>query len=302
MSNNLPLDLAIIIVNYNGSSLLRDCIESILTNTEGLKYEIVVIDNASQDDSVELAQLNFPNVRYILNPRNVGFAAANNQGLALSNATFYALLNNDTVLLNNTFTLLVNYLREQSDAAIAGPKIFADEDMRKIQTTCFKRFPSLSASFIHQISSITGLKRRFPHSRVVQWLAMETYDHDSLQDAAHLNGACLVVRQSALDQVGYLDESYFMYLEETDWCYRFRQHGWRIAFVPEAKLVHFGASSGDNFGRYHYASKRYFLRKHYGRGHELAYMMEYAAMRRLAPSLASLPAQEYVTGSKFLEQ
>ncbi len=231
------MDLSIIVVNWNTSDVLRDCLQSIYVQTESFEFEVIVIDNASVDDSVHMLKAEFPNVTIIENTENLGFAAANNQGLAIAHGQYILLLNSDTVILDSCIPKTISFADAHPGAAVVGCRVL-NPDMT-LQSTCFM-FPSV----LNMLLSSSYLYKLFPTSRFFGRERMTWWYRDNVKEVDVVTGCFMLVRREAIEQVGVMDEQFFMYGEETDWCYRFKKAGWKILFTPVAEVVHLhGASS-----------------------------------------------------------
>jgi GT2 family glycosyltransferase len=236
------LDLSIVIPSYNVGQLLDACLTSIRQFPPGSPYEVIVVDNASSDRTVELIRHLHPDVQVVANVTNRGFGQAANQGLTLARGSFLLVLNPDTSVGPGTFDNLLAALRADPDLGMVGPLTRYPDG--QIQSTR-RRFPTLPVALLES----TVLQQWLPESR---WLrAYYVADRGTVrQDVDWLGGACLMVRRDVFRAVGGFDPRFFMYSEELDWCRRIRQAGWRIAFVPEAELVHHeGRSSEQNVAR-----------------------------------------------------
>lgn len=228
--------MSISIVNWNTCELLKNCIESIYKETSNIQFEIILIDNASSDDSVEMVKSDFPGIILIENSRNRGFAAANNQGIRISTGRYVLLLNSDTIVCDNAIEETVQYADKHPEAAVVGCQVWESADT--IQMTCF-RFPSVANLFL----SSFGLATVFKRNRILGREWMLWWKRDSEREIDLVSGMFMLVRREAIEQVGILDERFFMYCEEVDWCYRFRKAGWRILFWPGAKIIHVAGGS-----------------------------------------------------------
>jgi GT2 family glycosyltransferase len=221
------LDLAIIIVSHNTKSDLEACLQSIYQNPPRAAHEIIVVDNASRDGSVEAVRARWPNVRTITLVRNVGFAAANNIGFRQSQSELVLLLNSDTLVLKGSIDRLVRAVRELPGAAIVGPRLIDANDAAEL-------------SFGRMISPLNELRQkllvRAGRERVEAMTSAQA-------EVDWVSGACLLVRKAAAQSAGLLDERYFMYCEDVDFCAAVRAQGGRVYFVPDARLVHLGGRS-----------------------------------------------------------
>jgi len=257
------MDVSIIIVNWNTRALLRNCIKSVIENAGSIEYEIIVVDNASTDASVEMVKDRFPSVVVIANEDNRGFASANNQGIEIARGRYVLLLNSDTLVGESAIEKTVSYADKNPEAAVVGCQVWKDLDT--IQMTCF-RFTNLFNLMLAE----SGLAGFFRNNRILgnQW--MHWWKRDTEKQVDVVSGMYMLVRRTAIDHVGPMDESYFMYYEETDWCYRFNKAGWKSLFYPDAKIIHI---HGGNASSSKVRSKMFvqrqkslliFLKKHNG--------------------------------------
>lgn len=237
------IDLSIIIVSYNVSSLLRNCLLSIYEHQDTLSFEIFVVDNASNDDSVQMVADEFPEVNLIVNTKNKGFAAANNQAISQASGQYTLLLNPDTVVVSGALGRLVKVLDENPQVGIVGPKLLNKDGT--LQPSCYS-FPNLINYSIYSFASY----RLIPKQSRVLPLFLESWDHSYSADIrGFLLGAAIAVRSSLWERVGILDESFFVYGEEKDLCYRAIQAGYKIHFDPVAQIVHHGGQSSKTVER-----------------------------------------------------
>ena len=224
-------DLSIIIVNWNTRHVVGDCLESVLANLGTLKAEVIVVDNGSADGSAEMITRDFPHVRLIANEDNRGFAAANNQGMLLASGRYVLLLNPDTVVLDDVLEGTIAYADENPDAGVVGCQVLENPDT--VQRTCF-RFPSPLGIFLWASGAIAC----FPRSHLARWATYGRWQRDHERDVDVVSGSFMLVRHEAIEEVGLMDEGYFVFAEEADWCYRFRQAGWRCVFAPVGRILH----------------------------------------------------------------
>lgn len=236
----MSLDVSVIIVNWNTREILRNCLRSIYEQTNHIRYEVIVVDNASSDGSAEMVREEFSQVVLIENAENRGFAAANNQGMAIAHGRYVLLLNSDTIVLDGAIQKTLIFADQQTDMAVVGCQVWENEN--EIQRTCFP-FPSVK----NMCFQATGLRRMFPRSRVFGRIDYGWWDRTTLMEVDVVGGMFMLVRREAIDQVGLMDEDYFVYAEETDWCFRFWKAGWRCVFTPNARIIHLdgGSKSAD---------------------------------------------------------
>lgn len=228
--------MSIIIVNWNTKELLQNCLTSVYKQAGSVNYEVIVIDNGSTDGSPEMVSNDFPQVILVRNLENKGFAAANNQGITIAKGRYVLLLNSDTVILNSALSKTVAFADAHLEAAVVGCRVLNPD--RTLQPTCFM-FPSLLNTFL----SSTYLYKLFPKSRFFGRERMTWWDRGDTREVDVVTGCFMLVRREAIEQVGLMDERFFMYGEETDWCYRFKKAGWRVVFAPVAEIVHLGGQS-----------------------------------------------------------
>jgi len=255
------MDVSVVIVSWNTCEILRDCLLSVVAQAGDVSCEVIVVDNASSDDSVAMVRQEFPQVRLIENADNRGFAAANNQGMAVATGRYILLLNSDTIVLDQAMAKTVAFAEARPDAAVVGCRVLNAD--RTLQPTCFM-YPSL----FNMLLSSTYLYKVRPRSRLLGRERMTWWRRDDVREVDVVTGCFMLVRRQAIEQVGILDEQFFMYAEETDWCYRFKKAGWKVLFTPEAEIVHLGGQSSK---RVHVdmsvqlrLSILRFIRKHHG--------------------------------------
>ncbi len=257
-------DLSIIIVNWNVRELLRDCLHSIDAGRGGLALEVIVVDSASSDGSAAMVAAEFPWVKLIARADNVGFPRGNNIGLAEARGRFLLLLNPDTRVLGDALPLMVARLAAQPDIGALGPQLLNTDG--SVQSSR-RRFPSLATGFFEG----TWLEGLAP-GVLRHYYALDLPD-DVEADVDWLNGAYIMLPRQVYDEIGGMDEAYFMYSEELDWCRRIKMAGWRVVYFPQAQVLHhYGKSSEQavtarhiNFQR---AKLRYY-RKYHGRAQTL---------------------------------
>ncbi len=230
------MDVSVIIVNWNTKRLLQDCLESLYVQGGNVDTEVIVVDNASTDGSVEMVRDDFESVKLIENMENRGFAAANNQGMAAAKGRYVLLLNSDTVVLDNAVARTVNFADAHPRAAVTGCRVLNADGT--LQPTCFM-FPST----LNMLLSSTYLYKLFPGSRFFGRERMTWWDRNDVRQVDVVTGCFMLVRREAIDQVGMMDERFFMYAEETDWCYRFKESSWDVIFTPVARIIHLGGQS-----------------------------------------------------------
>ena len=229
------MEISVVIVNWNTCDLLRQCLQSVYRTVREIAFEVIVVDNGSTDGSVAMLEAEFPGVRIIANGENRGFAAANNQALRVMSGRYALLLNSDAVLMEDAAASLHRFMEGQPEAAMAFGQLLNADGSKQNSIAAFPTLWTLLAN----TSLLEYLfPRRYPSKR---------YPHPGPIGIESGIGACMLVRKTAVDAVGMLDERYFFFFEETDWCFRMRRAGWKIYHVPAARIVHYqGQSIGRN--------------------------------------------------------
>ena len=259
------MDLSICIVNWNTGELLKNCIQSIIQNTHEISYEIIVVDNASSDNSIALILPDLAGdsrLHLVETKQNLGFAGGNNVALEQASGEFIVLLNPDTLVTAGALDLAVKLLKANPSWGVLGPKLLnADGSLQP----SIGQFPTVTGMFWE----MTRLRKFFPKNKLFSSFKRYDMDYDKMQEVEQPSGACLFVRRAVIEKVGLLDLRYFMYYEEVDWCYRIFNAGWRIMYTPDIKVVHLGGqSSNQNLDVRiveNARSKLRYFQKHYGR-------------------------------------
>lgn len=233
------MTLSILIVSFNTKGMLEQCLHSIRRHPPSMSYEVFVVDNGSKDGSPALVAERFPEVHLIANSDNRGFAAANNQALSVAKGEVILFLNSDTELLAGSLDLLIRHLDSNQKVGVVGPTERTGDGI-PYPTIC--PFPTLSYLFLTH----SGLRHRFYKNRVINpyrrvWEKAQVTGEPTVVD--WLSGASLMVRRKVLEEIGFFDERYFFYMEETDLCKRARAAGWLVVFVPTAMIIHHGGQS-----------------------------------------------------------
>jgi GT2 family glycosyltransferase len=237
----MTLDLSLCIVTHKSKDLLRSCLESIRDHTRAVQCEIIVVDNDSQDGTVEMLREQFPASRLIVNDYNAGFSKPNNQALAISRGKYALLLNPDTIVLPNALDVLVEFADAHPDAGIVGPKIVNRDGT--MQKQCRRSF----ATPWDLICYFSGLSRLFPKSRLFARYLVTYREENEIHPVDAVSGACMLIRREVMDQIGLLDEQFFAYQEDTDYCFRAHQAGWQVYYYPRAQIMHYASLGGSRF-------------------------------------------------------
>lgn len=243
------IDLSIIIVSYNAKDYLLNCLKSL-----DLKYEIIIIDNASTDCSVEEIKKKYPQVKIIKNNNNIGFAAANNQGIKQANGRYILLLNPDTKILDNTLSKMISWMDSHPLAAVSTCRLLNEDNSIQPTGGYFPTLPRLFAwqLFLDDIIPINSYHPKpsfYQKERELDWVT----------------GAFFLFRKEIVDKAGLFDEKFFLYAEELEYCYRIKKTGFKVFFTPITSIIHFGfkSSSKEKALIAEYESLKYFYQKHY---------------------------------------
>ncbi len=258
------MQLSVIIVNYNVRAFLENALVSVCKAMSGIEGEVIVVDNASDDGSVEMVRQKFPAVRLFVNEKNLGFAAANNIGMKGSSGDFLLLLNPDTIVQEDTLLVMMDFLDRNQDVGLAGCKILNPDGT--LQLACRRSFPIPWVAF----TKIIGLSTLFPKSRIFSRYNLEYLNPDESYEVDAVSGSFMFLRRTVLEKVGGLDEQFFMYGEDLDWSYRIKRAGWRVYYVHATQIVHYKGQSVRRSDidevKLFYAAMRVFVQKHFKRG------------------------------------
>lgn len=237
-SSVAAVDLSVALVSYNTRELMQQALRTVIEASAGLQVEITVVDNASGDGSADMVEAEFPQVKLIRNSDNVGFAVANNAAFRSGHGRYVMLLNTDTIIRPDTLRCLVEFLDNHPETAAAGCKILNPDGTLQLESR--RGFPTPTAAFC----KLTGLSRLFPRNPRLARYNLTFLDPEEVSEVDALSGSCMMVRWEVIEEVGLLDETYFMYGEDLDWCYRMREAGWKIHYVPQTEIIHFRGESG----------------------------------------------------------
>ena len=233
------MDVSIIVVAWNVRQLLYDCLKSVYEETKGVDFEVIYVDNASEDGSIDMVRDEFPAVKIIENDENKGFIIANNQAIEVSKGRYVLLLNSDTIVLDNAIVKTVKFGDDHPEAAVVGCRILNPD--RTLQRCCFM-FPSILNLFL----SATYLYKIFPKSRFWGRERMTWWDYSDVREVDGIVGCYALVRKEAIEEVGLMDDIYFFYGDDVDWCYRFRKNGWKVIYTPGAEIIHYGGKNTEH--------------------------------------------------------
>jgi len=234
------MKLSVIIVNWNTKSLLEQCLTSVFAHiTKSFPLEVIVVDNGSSDSSTAMVKEKFPTVKLIENRKNLGFAAANNQAIVISSGDYLLLLNSDVIVLDKALEKTVTFLEGNPEAGAVGCKLLNEDGT--LQHSCYN-FGSLTRSVVSSL----GLDDTIFRNNYALQSLLKNWNHDKIKEVDYVRGAFLMLRKKAIEDVGLLDERFFMYAEEADMCYRLNQAGWKVYFFPAAEVTHLGRRSSNS--------------------------------------------------------
>jgi GT2 family glycosyltransferase len=229
------MDLSIIIVTWNSQDFIKGCLDSIFSQ-EGANFEVLVVDNNSTDKTCEIIKKEFPQVSLICNQKNLGYAKANNQALRLAQGEFILFLNPDTKLYSDTLNKMLRFMRENPEVAALGPQLLNPDGT--IQPSC-REFPKYSTL----LWEFTGLSRLFPKSKIFGAWRMGYFNHQKIREVDQPMASALLVRKEALNDLGFLDESFPIFFNDVDLCCRIKKVSKKIVFYPEARIIHYKGKS-----------------------------------------------------------
>lgn len=232
------IDLSVVIVSYNTKDFLKNCLDSIYKTSKNFSFEIIVVDNASSDNSADLVSREYKDVILIKNSQNLGFSKANNLGVKKSTGRYVLFLNSDTLVYENTLKYMIDFMDENNKVGAATCKLVMPNE--KIDDASHRGFPTPWNSFTH----FSGLAKIFPKTKTFGGYNLGYMDFTTTHEIDALAGAFMLVRRNAGKDVGWWDEDYFFYGEDIDFCYELKARGWKIYYVPEVSILHYKGVAG----------------------------------------------------------
>ena len=281
------MDLSICIITLNSKAYLKDCLDSVVQHTKGVKYELIVVDNGSNDGTQTMLAEQFSQVRLIQNQSNFGFAKPMNQAFEVATGRYILALNPDTLLDTDVFSPQVAYLEEITDVGVLIPKVLNGDG--SFQAQCRRGEPRPIAVFGYHL----GLGKLFPKSKPLNSYLMSWLPEDQIAEVMAVSGSCMFIRRECWEEVGGFDEMFFAYQEDSDFCTRARAKGWKIMYVPLTSITHYGGQGGSKaepikaiieWHRSYYL----FYRKHYARDYFFLFNWFYYLMMLFKLLLALL--------------
>jgi GT2 family glycosyltransferase len=235
----MNVDVSICIVTYQARDFLRDCLRSIYETVDSLSFEIIVVDNHSEDGTVEMLRRDFPSIRLLVNDQNSGYTRPNNQAMRVSQGRYILLVNPDTLIEPNTMPELVAFMDAHPEVGIVGPKVLNRDGT--LQKQCRRSEARPWDAFCY----FSGLSRLFPRDKRFAGYLMTYLDEDLAHEAEAVSGSCMLIRSQVIEKIGYQDENFFAYQEDTDYCRRARLAGWKVFYNPSAQIIHFAGEGGS---------------------------------------------------------
>jgi N-acetylglucosaminyl-diphospho-decaprenol L-rhamnosyltransferase len=279
------MDVSISIVNWNRADVLEECLRAVFATPRTLAYEVIVVDNASDDASVAMVEKSYPQVRLIVNSKNVGFGRAHNQALAVAHGRYLLLLNNDAIVWPDTIPLLVRFLNTHPEVGACSCPDYRQTALGTRQAGAFRRFPSLHRTLLWNLWAVVRPPRRWDvrwvAAPVHHWMGEDLVPQEA-REVAWVVGALLLVRKEVMEQVRGFDEQFFLFEEDSDFCRRIWAAGWKVVFTGVTSFLHKGGASsalrsdiesirGDSGAKY--------FRKHHGRGAAALFRLQHFVLR-----------------------
>jgi len=243
----MSVDISIVIVSYNVREYLRNCLDSIIRHSSPLSVEIVVVDNRSEDGSVEMVRREFPSVKLIANDENYGFARGNNQGVRESKGRYVLLLNPDTLLWGDTLWVTHDYMEKHPEVGCVGIKTYTASGSIFPNGSSFPASWKVMAKFLMIKQVLPNRWIRLHFSGSVGKLFSYYADREMEREVDMVGGFFMYVRREVIDMVGLMDENYFLEIEDSDWCMRMKRAGWRVKYIPYASFTHLIGKSIDRY-------------------------------------------------------
>ncbi|MEW6100984.1 MAG: glycosyltransferase family 2 protein [Candidatus Omnitrophota bacterium] len=277
------MDISISIVNFNTREQLRRCISSIKENTQGFEYEIIVVDNNSSDESVSMVRQEFPFVKLIANSENIGAAKAKNQSFEYCSGKYILILDSDIEILPDAINKMFAFAEMHPEIGILGPKVLFPNYRQ--QHSCNKSAPGIFSCFLNKIFYFSGLRYRFYRTRPGSLYLKMRYARS--RECLWLGGMCLLARREVIHRLKGFDENFFIYYDDTDFCFCAKKSGWNVFYLADAAVIHHMGKGARQVGNLLYskiaASELHFFKKHYGKSkaNKCAYFTQVAMVMRI---------------------
>lgn len=261
-------DVSVVVTSYNTREMFKNCIESIYRSVEAITYEVICVDDNSHDGSADMVREHFPDVRLVENEENLGYTKSNNIGMKLSNGRYVIILNADTEIQPGAFDEMVEFMDQTPEAGACGPKLLNPDG--SIQY-CIRSFPSVPTV----IAQSLGLHRLFPNNPITNQYYKKELDYDKVIEAESIGTTCYMVSREVMEEVGLLDETFFMYCSDLDYNKRIGSVGYKIFYLPQAQVIHYGGLSVNQDARWHlidaHRGYRILFDRYYAPQHGLIY-------------------------------
>ena len=268
------MDLSIIIINYNVKEFLQNLLHSIEKASANINKEIIIVDNASDDGSVELIKQRFPSCKLISNDKNLGFGKANNQALKIATGKYFLLINPDSIVSEDTFDKMIAFFKKNSEAGLAGCKILNPDGT--LQLACRRSYPGPWTSFC----KVTGLSNLFPRSKIFARYNLTYLDENKTYEVDAISGSFMMMRKEVYDKVGGFDEEFFMYGEDLDLCYQIKSAGYKVFYVHRTQVIHYKGESTKRSRldetKLFYDAMHLFVKKHLSGSFLVEYILRFA--------------------------
>lgn len=294
------LDLSICIVTHNTREMLRDCLESLYRAGDRASFEVLIVDNHSQDGTLELLRTQYPQVQLTCLDHNAGYTLPMNLGLRAGKGRYLMQLNPDTLVSPGMLDALLAYMDAHPHVGIATPKVLNQDG--SLQKQCRRS----AARPWDVLTYFSGLSRLFPRSRTFAGYLMTYYGENEVHAAEAVSGSCMLIRRAVVEQIGYLDEAYFAYQEDTDFCFRARQAGWQVMYLPFTSIIHYGGRGGSRVQPYRGIlqwHRSYYLYYHKHLARDYIFLVNWAMDALMAGKLGlallvNLLRKEKIVGSR----
>lgn len=260
------MDLSICLVPLNALEYLEPLLDSIQKHTSGLSYEVIMVDNGSTDGTSDWIEQHHPEISLIRNQANLGFTRGNNQAMALAKGDFLLLLNPDTLLTEDCFGPQIAYLRENTEVGITIPKVLNADGSFQQQSRRGDARPAEVFGYFLKLGKL------FPKKRALNGYLQSWLPEDEVAEVKAVSGSCMFIRREVYEQIGGLDEQFFAYQEDSDYCMRARQSGWKVMYVPLSSIIHYAGEGGSKTQPFYsifqwHRSYYLYYRKHFAREH-----------------------------------
>lgn len=226
------MNLSIVITSYKNPELLKLCIDSIRKNIQGLDFEIIVTDSATEESTEIMMREDYPTVKFFAFRENVGFQALLEKGIGESRGGYLLLINGDIIITEGSVEKLLNYIKANPEVGMVGPKLLNFNET--LQYSCFRFYKPMTIIYRRTFFGRFGFAKKH-----LDWFLMRDYNHKKAQEVDWLMGSALLVSRKAIDKVGFMDPQFFMYMEDVDWCRRFWENEYKVIYYPESKMYHY---------------------------------------------------------------